>query len=222
MSNRTLSLTDDLYEYMLSVSPPEDELLVRLREETARDDMSVMQISPEQGHLMSLLVSLCNARHALEIGTYTGYSSLCIARALPAGGKLITCDASAEWTATARRYWREAGLEERIELRLGDALDTLKGLLAAPENRGRFDFAFIDANKTAVREYYEDCLELLRPGGLIAVDNVLWGGKTAQEEFQDEDTRALREFNRFVKNDERAQICLVPISDGLTLARKIR
>ncbi|MGD2137734.1 MAG: class I SAM-dependent methyltransferase [Gammaproteobacteria bacterium] len=220
MSNKSFILSDPLYDYLLSVSLREEPVLKRLREETARDAMSRMQIAPEQGQFMALLVQLTGARKALEIGVYTGYSALCVAGALPADGRLIACDISEAWTAVAQRYWREAGVHDRIDLRLAPALDTLDHLLQAGET-GSFDFAFIDADKENYRAYYERVLALLRPGGLIAVDNTLWSGSVADPANQDPDTRAIREFNEALHADERVQISLVPIADGLTLARKL-
>ena len=219
MSNRTFTLPDTLYRYLLGVSLRDDPLRRRLREETARDDMALMQSAPEQGQLMALLVKLIGARKALEIGVYTGYSALCVASALPADGRLVACDINADWTAVAQRYWQEAGLGERIELRLAPALDTLNELIANGES-GSFDFAFIDADKENYRDYYERALELLRPGGLAAVDNTLWSGQVADPQYQDAETRAIRAFNEALYRDDRVDISLIPIADGLTLAMK--
>jgi len=219
MSRRSIVLTDALYEYLLSVSLREPELLARLRQETALQEMSRMQISPEQGQLMFLLLRLIGARRCLEIGVFTGYSSLVSALALPADGRIVACDISEEWTAIARRYWREAGVEPKIDLRIAPALETLDGLIEAGE-AGRFDFAFIDADKESYLAYYERVLQLLRPGGLLAVDNVLWSGRVADPEVSDADTAALRHFNETLHRDERIDLSLVPIGDGLTLARK--
>ena len=219
MSNRTLPLTDTLYDYLITESLRESPLLRRLREETATLEQSNMQIAPEQGQFMALLVTLMGARRALEIGTYTGYSSLCVAQALPADGELMACDLSETWTRVARRYWEEAGVADRITLRLGPALDTLDDLLAQG-GADRLDFAFIDAHKPEYIDYYERTLALIRPGGLIAVDNVLWAGRVANPSDVDEDTRAIRSFNTHLRHDPRVDISLVPIGDGLTLARK--
>jgi caffeoyl-CoA O-methyltransferase len=183
MSRRSIVLTDALYEYLLSVSLREPELLARLRQETALQEMSRMQISPEQGQFMFLLLRLIGARRCLEIGVFTGYSSLVSALALPADGRIVACDISEEWTAIARRYWREAGVEPKIDLRIAPALETLDGLIEAGE-AGRFDFAFIDADKESYLAYYERVLRLLRPGGLLAVDNVLWSGRREQSEYR--------------------------------------
>lgn len=218
MSKRTLDLNDALYDYLLEVGVREPELLRELRAETAPLKSAGMQISPEQGRLLDLLLRLTGARRALEIGVYTGYSSLCIAGALPADGLLVACDVSEKWTAVARRYWERAGLADRVELRLQPALDTLNELRAAGGEP--FDFAFIDADKTNYKNYYEACLALLRPGGLVAVDNVLWGGRVIDAEADDEDTRAIRAFNEFARGDQRVEQALVPIGDGLTLLRK--
>jgi predicted O-methyltransferase YrrM len=219
MSNRTLNLSDPLYAYMLSVSLREPQVLRRLREETARDEMARMQVAPEQGQFMALLVELTGARQALEIGVFTGYSALCIAQVLPEEGRLVACDISETWTRTARRYWREAGVEHKIDLRVAPAADTLEGLVKQG-NEGCFDFAFIDADKENYDLYYERCLQLLRPGGLIAIDNVLWGGAVIDTSDQDADTVAIRALNKKLHSDNRVAISLVPIADGLTLVRK--
>jgi len=220
MSNRTLCITEQLYEYMMGVSLREPELLQRLRAETALDEMARMQIAPEQGQFMALLIHLLRAEKTIEIGVYTGYSALCTALALPDHGRLIACDISKEWTRVACRYWEEAGVSYKIDLRLAPAAETLAGLLAANE-AGTFDFAFIDADKTGYDHYYEACLQLLRPGGLIAIDNVLWYGYVADRTIDDTDTEAIRAFNRKIHGDSRVEISLVPIADGLTLARKL-
>jgi predicted O-methyltransferase YrrM len=219
MSNKTFTLPDALYDYVLSVSLREEPVLRRLRNETAKDSMSVMQIAPEQGQFMALLVQLMGARKALEIGVYTGYSALCVASALPADGRLVACDISEPWTAVAQRYWREAGIIGKIDLRLAPALETLDQLIQAGET-GTFDFAFIDADKENYMAYYERVLELLRPGGLIAIDNTLWSGSVIDPSCQDTDTRAIRAFNKALHTDTRVHISLVPIADGLTFALK--
>lgn len=219
MSNRSIVLTDSLHEYMLSVSLREPELLLRLREETARDGASNMQISPEQGQFMALLVKLTNTKRCLEVGVYTGYSSLVTALALPEDGHILACDISESWTRIARRYWQQAGVEHKIELRLGAAMDTLDALLDEGQTE-TFDLAFIDADKESYLEYYERCLRLLRPGGLIVVDNTLWSGKVADPEVSDADTSAIRHFNETLHTDERVDLSLLPVGDGLTLARK--
>ncbi len=219
MSRSTLGLDDPVYEYLLRASLREADVPRRLREETANMPMGEMQIAPEQGQFMALLVELIGAKRTLEVGVFTGYSSLCVALALPPGGHIVACDSSEEWTAVARRYWREAGVDGKIDLRLGPAVATLDSLLAAGE-AGRFDFAFIDADKTEYADYYERILKLLRPGGLAAVDNVLWSGSVADPAKNDDDTVAIRAFNEKLLGDERVSLSLVPIADGLTLARK--
>ncbi|MGA7799930.1 MAG: class I SAM-dependent methyltransferase [Gammaproteobacteria bacterium] len=219
MSNKTFTLSEPLYDYLAGVSLREPPLMRRLREETARDPMARMQIAPEQGQLMALLVQLMGARRTLEVGVFTGYSSLSVARALPPDGRIVACDISETWTAVARRYWEEAGVADKIDLRLAPALETLDGLLAAHE-AGRFDFAFIDADKENYPHYFERCLQLLRPGGLIAVDNVLWSGRVADESDTEPDTVAIRAFNRRLHADERIALSMLPIGDGLTLALK--
>lgn len=218
MGKQTLNLDESLYEYMLSVSLRDTPILQALREETNRLERGMMQISADQGQFMALLVKLIGAKRIIEIGTFTGYSALVMAEALPDEGRVVTCDVSAEWTAIARRYWRQAGVDRKIELRLAPALDTLNELVATAADT--FDFAFIDADKLSLRHYYEHCLSLLRPGGLIAVDNVLWGGSVAKMDDQREATVAIRRFNEFVGDDPRVDLSMVPIGDGLTLARK--
>ncbi|MEN8129702.1 MAG: class I SAM-dependent methyltransferase [Pseudomonadota bacterium] len=218
MSNRTLFLDHRIYDYLLSVSLREPAVLQRLREETAGVSHSNMQIAPEQGQFMALLVQLMGVSKALEIGTYTGYSALCMALAMPEQGELVCCDISDEWTSVARRYWEQAGVGHKIDLRLAPALDTLDELLAQGL-AGQFDFAFIDADKQNYVNYYERCLQLLRPGGLIAVDNTLWDGAVADPDNNAPDTYAIREFNQVLRDDARVALSLVPIGDGLTLVR---
>ena len=219
MANRTITLSDGLYDYLLDVSLREPDVLRRLREETAKIPAAAMQIAPEQGQFMALLVEVMGARNAIEVGTFTGYSSLSVALALPPGGRLVTCDVNAESTAVARRYWAEAGVADRIDLRLGPALETLDGLVADGQ-AGSFDFAFIDADKKTYDAYYERILTLLRPGGLVGIDNVLWNGSVIDTAKQDKATRAIRAFNKKIHADPRVSLSLVPIGDGLTLARK--
>ena len=219
MSTRTLPLTDTVYEYILAHSVREPPILARLREATAVLPGAQMQIGPEQGQFMALLAKLIGARRCVEVGTYTGYSSLAVALALPADGKLVACDINAGTTSVARQFWREAGVEARIELRLQPALKTLDELLAE-HGLGSYDFAFIDADKVSYLAYYEKLLRLIRPGGLIAVDNTLWSGHVADSGHSDADTVALRAFNDHVHHDERVDLSLVPIGDGLTLLRK--
>jgi predicted O-methyltransferase YrrM len=219
MSNKTLCITEELYEYMISVSLREQEILRELRVETALDENANMQISPEQGQFMGLLIKLLGAKHTLDIGVYTGYSSLCIALALPKDGRVIACDINREWTDIAKRYWQKAGVDDKIELRLAPAQETLENFLEQGTNR--FDFAFIDADKINYDMYYEYCLQLMRPGGLIAIDNVLWDGAVVDTAKNDDDTLAIRDLNKKIQGDPRVEISLVPIADGLTLARKI-
>jgi predicted O-methyltransferase YrrM len=219
MTNRTISIDDRLYHYLLEHSLRETPLMRELRELTRGHEMARMQIAPEQGQFMGLLVELLDARRILEIGTFTGYSALCMAQALPADGRLVCCDLSEEWTAIARDFWQRAGVDGRIELRLGPALETLDELLGAGGS-DTFDMAFIDADKSNYRHYYERCLALVRPGGLLMFDNTLWGGAVADPDDQDSDTLALRELNRLLHDDERVSLSLVPIGDGLTLARR--
>ena len=219
MSTETLKLDDALLSYLRGVSLREPPLFARLREETARLPMARMQIAPEQGQFMALLVKLTRTRRAIEVGTFTGYSALCVASALPEDGRLICCDTSREWTDIARRYFEQAGLCEKIELHLRPAAETLSRLLADGQS-GSFDFAFIDADKENYGSYYEACLKLLRPGGLIGVDNTLWSGKVADKDNTEDDTVAIRAFNEKLRTDERVDLSLVPIADGLTLARK--
>jgi len=219
MTRRTEPLSDDLYDYLLEVSLREPELLRRLREETGALEEARMQIGPEQGQFMALLVRMLGARRTLEIGAFTGYSALIVALALPEGGRVITCDVSEEWTRIARRYWAEAGVADRIDLRLGPALATLDALIAEGA-AGTFDFAFVDADKVNVRLYYEKALTLVRPGGLVAIDNVLWSGRVIDPAVTDADTAALRALNAALKDDVRVDLSLLPVGDGLTLALK--
>ena len=219
MSNRTIVLNDALYEYMLSVSLREPDVLNRLRQETAKMPQHKMQISPEQGQFMALLVELTGARKCLEIGTFTGYSALSVALALPEDGQIIACDISEEFTSLAKPYWRDAGVAGKIDLRLGPALETLDALIADGEG-GAFDFAFIDADKVNYLGYFQRALDLIRTGGLILVDNVLWSGAVADPARNDDDTEAIRAFNEARADDPRISLSLVPIGDGLTLARK--
>ncbi|MGD8783236.1 MAG: class I SAM-dependent methyltransferase [Thioalkalispiraceae bacterium] len=219
MSNRTLNLNDNLYEYLLSHSLREPELLAALRHETSQLEMSNMQISPEQGQFMSLLVKILGVKRGIEVGVFTGYSSLAVAMAMPDEGELIVCDTSEVWTSIARQYWEKAGLSERIHLKIAPALATLDGLISEGQ-AGMFDFAFIDADKTNYINYYERCLQLIRPGGVIAIDNVLWDGAVADPADNSEDTLAIRELNDFIHDDQRVDVSMLPISDGLTLARR--
>ncbi|HSR55343.1 MAG TPA: class I SAM-dependent methyltransferase [Alphaproteobacteria bacterium] len=221
MSTRTLTLDDDLYRYLIDVSVRETPIQRRLREETAKLEMARMQIAPEQGQFMALLVMLMGARKTLEVGVFTGYSTLCVAAALPDEGQVIACDVSDEWTSVARRYWKEAGLDGKIDLRLAPAAETLDSLIEKGE-KGQFDFAFIDADKENYARYYEQCLQLVRPGGLIAVDNTLWSGSVIDSDDQSNETNSIRELNEALRKDSRIRLSLVPIGDGLTLALKLR
>jgi predicted O-methyltransferase YrrM len=219
MSNRRLVLDDALYEYFQRHSFREPEILKRLRAETGTLPRAGMQISPEQGQLMRLLIELIGVRRIIEIGVFTGYSSLSMALALPEDGEIVACDVSEAFTAVARRYWAEAGLADRIHLHLAPAVETLDTLIANGES-GRFDMAFIDADKENYDAYYEKCLALVRPGGLILVDNVLWSGRVVRTDDTTDDTRAIRALNQKLHADERITVSMLPIGDGLTLARK--
>jgi predicted O-methyltransferase YrrM len=218
MSNRSIGLGEELHAYLVSVGAREPEVLRRLREETAELPQRGMQIAPEQGALLALLIRLLDARRCLEVGTFTGYSSTAVALALPPGGRLVCCDVSREWTDIARRTWADAGVADRVTLRLGPAADSLDALLAAGE-AGTYDFAFIDADKGGYDGYVERALRLVRPGGLIAIDNVLWSGAVADPADHDPSTEAIRALNAKLAADERVDIAMVPIGDGLTLLR---
>ncbi len=219
MSRRTLTVDDALYQYILDRSIREHPAQVSLRAATAGHPHAGMQISPEQGQFMAMLVKLIGARRTLEIGVFTGYSALTVALALPNEGKVLACDISDEYTRVGRPFWEQAGVAAKIDLQLAPALATLDARLAAGE-AGRYDFAFIDADKTGYDAYYERCLQLLRPGGLIAIDNTLWNGKVAHPADGDADTTALQALNAKLHGDERIDLSLLPIGDGLTLARK--
>jgi predicted O-methyltransferase YrrM len=218
MSKGSIGLGDELNAYLIEVGTREPEVLARLREETALMPQAGMQIAVEQGALLAMLVKLLGARRVLEIGTFTGYSSTAMALALPSDGSIVCCDVSAEFTDVARRTWAAAGIEDRVELRLAPALETLDALLAA-DGAGTFDLAFIDADKTNYRGYVEGALLLVRPGGLIAIDNVLWSGRVIDASDTDEDTQAIRDLNADLATDERVDIAMVPIADGVTLLR---
>jgi predicted O-methyltransferase YrrM len=219
MSNQSLTLDDRLYRYLLEVSLDEAPLLAQLRSETAALPMARMQISPEQGQFMAWLLRLMAARRGVEVGVFTGYSSLCAALAMAPDGYLLACDVSEEWTAIARRYWAAAAVSERIDLRLAPALDTLDAAIAAGQANS-FDYAFIDADKENYQAYFERCLQLVRTGGVIVVDNVLWDGRVADPANNEVDTLAIRAFNAALKKDKRVDISLIPVGDGLTLCRK--
>lgn len=218
MSNQTIRLDDDLYRYLLDVSLREPEVTQKLRAETMTLRESNMQIAPEQGQFMALLLRLTGARRFLEVGTFTGYSSLVCALALPPDGEVVTLDVSEEWTAIARDYWERAGVADRVKLILGSAAATLDGMLDGEV--GRFDAMFIDADKTGYAGYIQYGFELLRPGGLLMIDNTLWHGSVIDPDADDEDTVAIRRVNEALHADDRWDLSLVPIGDGLTLARK--
>jgi predicted O-methyltransferase YrrM len=220
MSRIHTPLTDELSDYVRQIALREPEVLRRQREATDAHPRASMQTSPEQGQFLHLLARLTGAKKTLEVGVFLGYSSTWVAMALPAGGRIIACDASEEYTAEARRLWREAGVEDKIELRLGRALETLDALIA-DGNAGSFDFAFIDADKSNYANYYERALVLVRAGGLITIDNVLWGGDVIDASKTDADTEAIRAFNRKLHADARVTLSLVPLGDGLTLACKL-
>ncbi|MDM8350015.1 class I SAM-dependent methyltransferase [Pseudomonas sp. sp1636] len=219
MTNRTLTLDDNLYRYLLDVSLRETPLLKRLRDETAQLANANWQIAPEQGQFMALLVQLIGARRILEVGTFTGYSALCMAQAMVQEGRMICCDIPGDYNAIAERYWREAGLAERIEQRLAPALDTLAGLERAGQ-AGSFDLIFIDADKTNYPAYLEHALRLVRQGGLILFDNTLWSGRVLEPNPDSEDTRAIQALNRALHDDARIDLSLLPLGDGLSLCRK--
>lgn len=219
MSSGSNFVDDSIYQYMLEVSLREDPLLRELREETAAMPMSSMQIAPDQGQFMALLAQLLNTRNAIEIGVFTGYSSISVARVLPPDGRLLCCDVSKEWTDIARRYWHRAGVEDKIELVLAPAITTLQQRIANGET-GNYDFAFVDADKENYDRYFELCLQLLRPGGLIVFDNVLWSGDVLDPDTTDPETRAFQQLNRKLRKDKRVDISLLPLADGLFLVRK--
>lgn len=218
MTFQTLGLKKHLYDYLLSVSLREPEILTQLRQETAQHPMGKMQIAPEQGQFMALLVQLMGAKKTLDVGVFTGYSSLVVALALPNDGKVVACEVNSEYAAIARHWWQKAGVADKIDLHIAPAGETLNQLLTA--QAGTFDFAFIDANKSNYDNYYEQALQLVRSGGLIAIDNVLWSGRVADSQVQDNRTNKIRALNQKLHQDLRITISLVPIGDGLTLARK--
>ncbi len=220
MSSSNAFIDPGLYEYILSTTLRDDPLLSDLRKETARMSEGGMQISADQGQFMAMLVKLIGASRAIEVGVFTGYSSLSVARALPDDGRLVACDVSVEYTDIARRYWERAGVAGKIDLRIGPAVDTLDGLISGGET-GTFDFAFIDADKGNYPRYYDRCLQLLRSGGLVLVDNALWGGRVADPERTDDTTAVIRELNGEAARDTRVEVSLLPIGDGILLARKV-
>lgn len=219
MAVRTLTITETLHDYLVTTTVQLTDPQTRLREETATMPRAGMQISPEQGQFMAFLVKALGAKKCLEVGVFTGYSSLAVALALPEDGKIIACDISEEFTSVARRYWEEAGVTDKITLLLGPATETLDGLIADGQSE-TFDFAFIDADKPNYDAYYEASLKLVRPGGVIAIDNTLWAGKVADPTATDEDTVGIRALNIKVANDPRVDACLLPVGDGVTLAYK--
>jgi len=216
---RAVTMTENLYRYLVDHSLRDHPVLRELREETARLPGAVMQIGPDQGQFMALLTKLVGARRCLEVGVFTGYSSLSVALALPQDGTIVALDVSEEWTAVAQRYWKKAGVDHKIDLRLAPALNTLDTLISLQES-GRFDMAFIDADKGNYLGYYERCLQLVRRGGLILIDNTLWSGDVADPSKNEPDTVALRALNDALHHDERIDLALLPVGDGLTLARK--
>jgi len=219
MANRSLGITDALHAYLVDSTLREPAVLRELREETARLPNANMQIAPEQGQFMAFLAELIGARRTLEIGTFTGYSALCVALALPPEGRLTACDINPDYAAVADRYWTRAGVREKIDLRLAPALETLDALLTSGQ-ADSYDFAFIDADKQNYDAYYERALSLVRPGGLIAIDNVLWGGQVADPTDHDPETVEIRKLNAKIRNDQRVSMSLVPIGDGLMLVRR--
>jgi caffeoyl-CoA O-methyltransferase len=217
MPDKFTTLTPDLYDYLVDQRSERDSVLAELAQETAAlGPISMMQIAPEQGAFMTILARLINARSAVEVGTFTGYSSLCVARGLPDNGRLLCCDVSEEWTSIGRRYWKKAGVDHKIDLRIGPGLETLRSL----PRQAQFDMAFIDADKSNYRNYYEEILERLRPNGVILFDNVLWMGQVIDSSNTGADTVAIREVNQLLRQDARVETVMLPIADGLTLARK--
>ena len=217
MSTGILNLTKDLRDYLWEKGMQEHPVLAELRQETAQIPESVMQICPEQGALMANLIRLMSAKKTIEIGTFTGYSALAVALALPDDGKIVACDISEEWTSVGKKKWEQAGVGDKIDLRIAPALETLEGLMAEGQE-GTFDFAFIDADKANYLDYYKMCLKLVRKGGVIAIDNVLWSGAVIQTDINDVDTVAIRELNDYLVHDERVALSMVPVGDGLTIA----
>ena len=219
MANRTIGISDELAAYVVKMGTREPDVLARLREETAAIPQHRMQIAPEEGAFLAMLVELTGARRCIEIGTFTGYSSTAVALALPDDGKLLCCDVSEDWTSMARRYWADAGVTSKIDLRIAPAIETLDQLIESGES-AVYDFAFVDADKTGYDGYYERLLRLVRPGGLIAFDNTLWGGAVLEQDAEDDDTRAIQALNAKLAADERITVCLLPLADGVTLARR--
>ena len=220
MSSETIILDSQLRDYLLNVSVKEPEVLRALRKETRNLEYSQMQISPEQGSFMAFLVGLINSKNTLDIGVFTGYSALIVALSLPKDGCVTACDINTDWTDIAKKYWKLANVENKIDLQIAPALETLDRLISDGW-RDRYDFSFIDADKINYQHYYEKSLVLIRPGGLIAIDNVLWSGKVLDDKNEDPDTKAIREFNKKLYHDERVSISMIPIGDGITLVRKL-
>lgn len=218
MSTKFTDLTEELYSYTLDNWLREEPVLRELRDETANLEMARMQIAPDQGQFMALMVTLLGAKKILEIGTFTGYSALAMAKSLPDDGKITCLDVSEEWTNIAKKYWLKAGVDTKIDLKIGPAVESLNEMLSS--HKASFDLAFIDADKENYNNYYELCLSLLKPGGAIMLDNVFWGGSVCDQSDQDIDTIAIRDINQKIKNDGRVDIAIVPIGDGLTIARK--
>ena len=220
MINKTVAVNDAIYDYLLSNSLREQEVLVQLRNANVHQPRADFQIAPEEGQFLQLLTRALRVRRAIEVGVFTGYSSLCVALAMPPDGKIVACDVSEEFTSIARRFWEQAGVLHKFDLRLGAALETLDGLIAEGQS-GTYDFAFIDADKVNYINYYERAVALVRPGGIIGIDNTLWYGYVADPAKVDTDTMAIRRLNRHILEDDRVQVSLLPIADGLTLALKL-
>jgi predicted O-methyltransferase YrrM len=219
MANTTIGLSPDLAAYVVEFGAREPQVLTRLREETAAIPQHDMQIAPEEGAFLAMLVQLVGAHRCIEVGTFTGYSSTAVALALPPDGQIVCCDVSEQWTSMARRYWDEAGVAGKVDLRIAPAAETLDQLID-DGGADSYDFAFVDADKSGYDGYYERLLRLVRPGGLIVFDNTLWGGEVISPDAQDKDTRAIRDLNAKLAADERITVCLLPVADGVTLARR--
>jgi len=220
MSSRTIPMTDALYDYYLGASLREDDVLARLRTTTAQHPEGNMRISPEQGQFMRFLVRLIGARRAIEIGTYTGYSTLSVALAMPAGSRLVACERRPQWPRIGQPFWEEAGVADIIDLRIGKAVDTLTAMVEDGE-AGQYDFAFIDGDKKNYVNYYELCLQLVRPGGVIAIDNMLWSGRLVDQSLDDPASNAIRSLNEMIRDDTRVDSSLLPIGDGLAMVHRL-
>lgn len=219
MANKSTNLTQQLYHYLLDMSPNEPAVMQKLREKTEKMPLAVMQIAYDQAHFFQFIIQLMGVKNVLELGTFTGYSSLAMALALPDDGKVATCDINDEWTGIAKEYWREAGVIDKISLHLAPAIETLNGFLSEGRQES-FDFAFIDADKSGYVEYYEKCLQLIRPGGLIAIDNVFMLGKVVDDQENSLGIRTIRQLNEKIKQDDRVTYCIIAIGDGVTLVNK--